>query len=1529
MNSSLKAALCSTVCLSLLLPSSGFADGQWLINRGDDAFVDIGGTGAVTVGGFSITGSGDLRFVLNNILNDQAQRGSSVPQTILFDTSITSVTLTNFLPPINIFKADPITITGSQTIIDGGGFRPFYLAQGTVNLVSLVITNGIGQGGAGQNGGGGGMGAGGAIFIDSANVTLSDVTLTNCGALSGSGGLTGSGGGGGGGLGGPGGGDTNPVACSGGGGGYVGAGGGSYNGGGGSIGNGGISQNLSRSGGGGGAIIGANGGYGGGAAAGVGLSVTNYVFGGGGQGNDSNGNNGGGTNARLADDSTGAGGGGGYFNLNPSVGTSGGTGGGGGGGGALSVSGGIGGPGGGGGGGVVGGGAGGYLGGGGGSSASNAGDGGYGGGGGGSSGGLGGGGGFGGGGGSASASYAAGNGGFGGGGGSSVGSTQGSGGVGATSGSVGSGGYGAALGGAIFINGSGSITFSSGVTTDNSNTVTASSGAAGIGSDLFGVSGATISFAPILNTTVTLAGSIADDSPFSLAGGSYTAGTGPGSSIIMQGTGTVVLSGLNTYSGTTTINAGTLQLSGSGSISFSPVTIASTAAFDISPLTNGGTIISDLSGGSASSILLGANTLSLGTSNSTTYAGVISGLGGIEKQEAGMLALQGVNTYSGTTTIQVGTIQLSGSGSISNTPLTITSIGIFDISPLTNGGTTITDLSGVSGSSILLGTNTLTVGTGNDTSFSGIISDTGNGGITKIGSGTLTLGGANTYTGTTTINVGTISISSDNNLGDSAAPLSMSGGALLTTTDFTMIRNITLGGSGGTFNPTGTLTLTGTISGIGALIIEGNLTLASTNTYTGPTTIDAAIVQLSGVGSISNTSLTITSTGAFDISLLTNGGTSISDLSGGSASSILLGTNTLSVGTTNSTTYAGVISGSGGITKQGSGTLNLQGANTYTGATAINAGFLAVNGSILSAIAVNSGATLSGTGTINAPITVTGGTISPGNSIGTLTGSSVSFDSSSIFNVEISPTDASQLILTGTASLGGATVNVTQDAGSYSPSSSYQILSSTGGITGSFNPIVSGGLPGYYFSLLQQANLITLLYTNTPAGIPLAGLQGNGLKIAKYLNEYASSDTIKLFTDLSGSSLNNALRSASPSRNAVAVSVTQQTAFTLSGIVSSHLDTFRMAKRGFAKKSSSNTSSRKEGKPRLDIYDDKGESSYYIDSDVAENYENKTYYIDKDAPEFDEVADAFDISALLVDASDQMLPTPYTKEVSLYKENDFCGWISGLAQYAHQKAEQQNPSYNFLSEVLTTGFDYRGIEKTLLGGGLGYAHTNYSEGESAGHGNINYYFSTVYANAYIDQFYLSPALLAVFNQVHNTRNISFPGFSGKAKASINSWQFTPHLEVGYDIQEDKWGNITPFTSLDWVINWQAAYNEEGASPFTARQGGRRASIARSETGFKFSQAWRYSWGALLLKEKGSYIFEKPFATSNLHTGFVGLPSALALVTGTSPLNLGSIGFDLQASVGQKKPISIKMGFEGEMGVRYLSGEANLMLSKDF
>src|SRR5260221_12562237 len=101
----------------------------------------------------------------------------------------------------------------------------------------------------------------------------------------------------------------------------------------------------------------------------------------------------------------------------------------------------------------------------------------------------------------------------------------------------------------------------------------------------------------------------------------------------------------------------------------------------------------------------------------------------------------------------------------------------------------------------------------------------------------------------------------------------------------------------------------------------------------------------------------------------------------------MLGAGTLTTGSDNSsTTFSGAISGTGGLTKIGAGTLVLTGTNPYSGATAVNGGRLTVNGSIPnSTLTVDGGPTLGGIGTIGNPI-INNRTHSPGNSIGTLTG---------------------------------------------------------------------------------------------------------------------------------------------------------------------------------------------------------------------------------------------------------------------------------------------------------------------------------------------------------------------------------------------------------------------------------------------------------------------------------------------------------------------------------------------------------------
>src|SRR5947209_17357397 len=184
----------------------------------------------------------------------------------------------------------------------------------------------------------------------------------------------------------------------------------------------------------------------------------------------------------------------------------------------------------------------------------------------------------------------------------------------------------------------------------------------------------------------------------------------------------------------------------------------------------------------------------------------------------------------------------------------------------------------------------------------------------------------------------------------------------------------------GTFaiNRSNAVAFDGVISGTGAFqqLGTGTTTLSAVQTYQGSTTISAGVLALTGSASIAASS-GVVANAKFDISGL-SGGTSVTNLTGGSAGTVALGNNTLTL-TDAAGTCAGAISGNGGLVKQGSGLFTLSGTNNYTGATTVAGGDLRVNGSVASAVTVQSGATLSGIGSVGGQVTVqSGGTLSPG-----------------------------------------------------------------------------------------------------------------------------------------------------------------------------------------------------------------------------------------------------------------------------------------------------------------------------------------------------------------------------------------------------------------------------------------------------------------------------------------------------------------------------------------------------------------------
>ena len=303
---------------------------------------------------------------------------------------------------------------------------------------------------------------------------------------------------------------------------------------------------------------------------------------------------------------------------------------------------------------------------------------------------------------------------------------------------------------------------------------------------------------------------------------------------------------------------------------------------------------------------------------------------------------------------------------------------------------------------------------------------------------------------------------------------------------------LTIGTNGAFFDSNGfSIGVSTSFDGTGGLTKQGagTLTLTGTNTYSGASMVEAGTLLIDAAPAMSAASDYKVASGATlqisdGLGMLTAG-----SIAGAGAVQIGNGA-TLKAGSSNaSTTFSGTISGNGAFDKTGTGTLTLTGANTYTGGTTVSGGKLVVNGSITGAVTL-SGGTLGGSGTIGTLAVASGGTVAPGNSIGTLKVSgNVAFAAGSTYQVEVNAAGQSDLITaSGSASITGGTVAVLAASGNYAASTSYTILTASGGVTGQFSAVTSN-LAFLTPSLSYGGTSVTLTMTRNETGF---GPEGGG-----------------------------------------------------------------------------------------------------------------------------------------------------------------------------------------------------------------------------------------------------------------------------------------------------------------------------------------------------------------------------------------------------------------------------------------------------
>ncbi|MEX3242535.1 autotransporter-associated beta strand repeat-containing protein, partial [Serratia quinivorans] len=360
-----------------------------------------------------------------------------------------------------------------------------------------------------------------------------------------------------------------------------------------------------------------------------------------------------------------------------------------------------------------------------------------------------------------------------------------------------------------------------------------------------------------------------------------------------DGAGKLILSGVNTYSGTTTINGGTLQI-GNG---------ATSGALGSGAVTNNGILAFNLSNNySTAAAISGSGQIQMNGSGTTTLSGNITGSGQFQQNGSGTTMLAGTNTYTGGTIINAGTLQIGNGGAAGSITGNVTNNGVLSFSH----------------------NNTYT--------YAGVIS--GHGAVQQNG-GTTVLSGANTYTGDTLIRSGVLQVADDANLGASSGQLHFTGGANFhTSSTLTTARNVVID-SGvnayvGSNNAALPLTLSGLVSGAGALGVDsGNVILTGANTYTGGTNIWGGTLSVSNDANLGDASGVIRFVNAGTLRATTDFSTS---------RNIALNNNGwIEAFNGANVTLNGVISGGGYLALNSAGTpggtVTLTGNSSYTGTT--------------------------------------------------------------------------------------------------------------------------------------------------------------------------------------------------------------------------------------------------------------------------------------------------------------------------------------------------------------------------------------------------------------------------------------------------------------------------------------------------------------------------------------------------------------------------------------------------------------------
>ena len=576
-------------------------------------------------------------------------------------------------------------------------------------------------------------------------------------------------------------------------------------------------------------------------------------------------------------------------------------------------------------------------------------------------------------------------------------------------------------------------------------------------------------------------------------------------------------------------------------------------------------------------------------------------------------------------------------------------------------------------------------------------------------------------------------------------------------------------------------------------------------------------------------------------------------------------------------TFNGVLSNVGGLTFTGTNSTILTAANTYTGNTTVNGGSLIVNGSIASSAltTVNAGGTLAGSGIVgNAAIN--GGTLAPGNPIANQFGpltvqGSLAFTAASTYLIQVTPATSAVTNVTGSATLGGATVSAIFAPGAY-VAKQYNILHATS-VSGTFGSVVSTNLPSGFATNISYDASNAFLNLTLGFNVP-KGLNTNQANVGNALTNFfnATGGIPMVFGSLTPNGLTQA-------GGPLATGSQQATSSAMSMFLGLMTDPF-IAGRGAALGSEPTP-------PAQFTADEERALSYAPDGKKRTKRERDAY------------------------------AAMYTKALNHGPDPDLKPWSIWGAAFGGSQTTDGNAalgSNTATSRVfgVAAGADYLFSPRTLAGFSVAGGGTNFSLANLAGSGRSDLFQVGGFIRHTVGPAYLSTALAYGWQDITTDRTVTIAGVD-QLRANFRANAFSGRFEGGYRFVTPWMGmGLTPYAAAQFTTFSLPSYAERalvGANTFALNYAAKDVTATRSELGLRSDRSFAMQDAVLTLRGRVAWAHNYN-ADRSVGATFQTLPGASFVVNGARQASEAAI---TTASAEWKwtSGFSLSPTFEGE------------------